>query len=75
MTKLKLLKFLARFYPLAERLGTIQEKNGTSLFVTALIVSVLGVFLVHIFTHSGNTDQNNSEYGHFLRSTRDYVAM
>ena len=45
---------------------------------TAWKVSVLGVILVRIFPHSnwirtvfspdaGNTEQNNSEYGHFLR--------
>ena len=36
-------------------------------------VSVFGIILVRIFPHSdfpnaGNTDQNNSDYGHFLRS-------
>ena len=40
-------------------------------------VSVLGIILVHIFPHSDwkrtvrlreDKDQNNSEYGHFLRS-------
>ena len=34
---------------------------------------VFGVILVHIFPYSvrmrENADQNNSEYGHFLRST------
>ena len=34
---------------------------------TAWKVSVFGVFLARIFPHS---DQNNSEYGHFLRSRK-----
>ena len=42
--------------------------------VTARKVSVFGVFLVRIFLHSysvrmrENANQNNSEYGHFLRN-------
>ena len=35
---------------------------------TALKVSVLGVFLVRIFSFGLNTDQKNSEYGHFSLS-------
>ena len=35
------------------------------LSATAKKVSVFGIILVRIFPHS---DQNNSEYGHFLRS-------
>ena len=58
----------------------IFEKHGNT--GTACKVSVFGVILVRIFRHSDctrkdteysfrmreNTDQNNSEYGHFLRS-------
>ena len=40
-----------------------------SVLNTAWKVSVCGVFLVHIFPHSGwireNTDQENSEYGYY----------
>ena len=37
-------------------------------------VSVCGVILVHIFPHWENADQNNSEYGHFIRSV-NYHAL
>ena len=39
--------------------------NGYLSFLHCIKVSVFGVILVLIFPHS---DQNNSEYGHFLRS-------
>ena len=35
-------------------------------------VSLFGVILVHIFPHS---DQNNSEYGHFLRSAPSLMNL
>ena len=42
------------------------------VILTAWKVSVLGAILVRIFSYSvrmrENTDQNNSEYGHFSRS-------
>ena len=58
-----------------------EENSSWSLLVfnmsalTLREVSVFGVILVRIFPHSGfafrireNTDQKNSEYGHFLLS-------
>ena len=57
-----------------QKLLTIIAKKTASLMFdrvlnTAWKVSVCGVFLVHIFPHSGwireNTDQENSEYGNF----------
>ena len=46
--------------------------SSTSTRNTAWKVFVFGVFLVRIFPHADrireNTDQKNSEYGHFLRS-------
>ena len=54
-----------------ENLENKESWNGTTskvltrFFLTAWKVPVLGVILIHIFPHS---DQNNSEYGHFLRS-------
>ena len=42
-------------------------------------MSVLGVVLVRIFVHLAwirrYTDQNNSEYGHFLRSTTFFSSI
>ena len=46
-----------------------------SWFKLKLKVSVFGVILVRISLHfriRENTDQNKSEYGHFLRSVCDY---
>ena len=54
------------------------ELKNESAHYTAWKVSVFGVILVRIFPHSDvtrrdtenteNTDQNNSEYGHFMRA-------
>ena len=46
---------------------------------TAGKVAVFDVILVRIFSHSDwvreNTDQNNSEYGHFLRSVKTTFSL
>ena len=51
---------------------SIDFHKETEYYNTAYKVSVFGVILVCIFPHSDwirrDTDQNNSEYGHFLRS-------
>ena len=60
----------------------MQRKILLNILITALKVSVFGVILVRIFPYSDwilhispysvqmreNSDQNNSEYGHFLSS-------
>ena len=42
-------------------------------------MSVFGVFLVRIFSHSDwiqdNADQNNCEYGHFLRGAPNVINL
>ena len=62
---------------LHEKLWVGASKNVESN--TVWKVSVFGVFLVRIFPYSvqmcENTDQKNSEYGHFLRSVKKTVKL
>ena len=53
--------------------------KGLDVADTAWKLSLFGVILVSIFPYSirmrKNADQNNSEYGHFLRNVREVLKL
>ena len=60
---------------LKDKLSKISKTTGL-LRITALKVSVLGVYSgPYSVRMRENTDQNNSEYGHFLRSENNKLSM